>query len=197
MPLTGSLSLCNHVCIDAVPVPGASETCQNQQLPQKTNLVISRSQNLCYLYRTQLNLHADPRVQLLKVFKNSIGNCRIPHPVRACSERKGFKTCNLFHIFGRFCFCLFVFFGGSDFFCCCFVFKLPFHFEHHSILQKYLSYGTKENSFSFKRKQSTPPYSSWLWLQDTLQSCLPNYSLASYQTPFPSICTGSFSLFNL
>lgn len=39
MPVTGSISLCNHVGIYAVPVPGASETYQNQQLPQKQILL--------------------------------------------------------------------------------------------------------------------------------------------------------------
>lgn len=72
-----------------------------------------------------LNLHTDPRVQLLKVFKNSIGNGGIPHPVRANSERKEILRSVI-------CFTVF---------CCvwyacvlfCFVFlKLPFPFEYHS-----------------------------------------------------------------
>lgn len=54
----------------------------------ETTLIVSGSQGLCYLLWDHLNLHTDPRVQLLKVFENSIGNGGIPHPERANSERK-------------------------------------------------------------------------------------------------------------
>lgn len=78
----GQHLLLSHVCIDATTVPAASETRLTRCHRDRSCL---RGQGLCYLSGS---LQTDPRVQLLKVFKNSIGNSWIPHPVRANSERK-------------------------------------------------------------------------------------------------------------
>lgn len=67
--------------IDAVTVPAASETRINSG--HKTKSSCLREPGFMLPLWDYLNLHTDPRVQLLKVLENSIGNGGIPHPVRA------------------------------------------------------------------------------------------------------------------
>lgn len=117
-----------HACCSSFS-PGASR--QADQLISN-NAIISRIletmkvESMVPLW-DHPSLHTDPRVQLLQVFENSIGNGGIPHPVRANSERKEILRSvicftGFFMYLVHMCFVLFSFF-----------LKLPFPFEYQSI----------------------------------------------------------------
>jgi len=98
-------------------MPAASET--GVHSCHKTRLCSLREPGLTLPLWDHLTLHADPRVQLLEVFENSVGNGGIPHPVRANSETKEILRCvicfsfsGVFGAFVAYCggFCLVGFF---------------------------------------------------------------------------------------
>lgn len=95
----GHISKPAHGHTEAVTVPAASEPGISSFHRNKPGCL--RESRFMLPLWNPLNSHTDPGVQLVKVFKNSIGNGGIPHPVRANSERKEIlKSVICFTFFG-------------------------------------------------------------------------------------------------